>query len=143
MNNQIRLFVLILLLFTATNLLKAQSTPTEISKEFFKIYEKSPEESFSILMRDQSTLDKHVGEDLKNQFLVSLAEQGTYFGYEEILEKTLGDSLILQSYLMKFELHPVRLTIVFYRPKDKWRILDFQFDSNDLITELKNIGKVN
>ncbi len=39
---------------------------------------------------------------------------GEFTGYKLITEKNVSDELVLRSYLVKHENHPIRFTIVFY-----------------------------
>ena len=68
--------------------------------------------------------------------MVNLGGEGVYYGHEKIMERNVGFSLKLVSFLMKYEMNPVRLSVVFHKPKDKWLLLEFNFDSN-LINESK------
>jgi hypothetical protein len=66
---------------------------------------------------------------------------GNYTGYEQITEKKAANGLVLFSYLVKHEKHPLRFTFIFYKPKDHWLIYQFDFDA-DLIDELKQSEKI-
>jgi len=66
---------------------------------------------------------------------------GKYYGYELIVEKKLGESYILLSYLVKFDRQPIRYTFQFYKPKDKWSIYSFQFDGS-IDDEIEEAAKI-
>ena len=135
MTKQIKLITLSMLIFASLNILKAQTITEEFTNIFFNLYEESPEEAFDFLMKDLKRLDKQSIQNARNQFLVNLGANGVYYGYEKIMERNTGLSFKLVSFLMKFEMNAVRLTIVFYKPKDKWLLVRYDFDTS-LIKEL-------
>ena len=68
----------------------------------------------------------------------------------EIEELQLKDEVIshikvnylekVQDKMLKYDKEPVRLTPISYKPKDKWRIIEFQFDpqlTNELMDSRK------
>lgn len=79
---------------------------------------------------------------MKKQFLFATSQSGDFYGHEKIMEKSLGNSLKLVSFLIKHEKDAVRLTTIFYKPADKWLLFEYQFDAN-LVQELKESAKVN
>ena len=68
--------------------------------------------------------------------------RSVYYGHEKIIEKSIGNSLKLQSYLIKYEKEVVRLTTIYYKPEDKWILFVYQFDVN-IKHELKESAKLN
>lgn len=134
--------MLLVLMILPTNNLKAQTTTEEITAVFFNLLDKSPEDAFKFLFKDKdmSRTDKQSIENLKEQFLNSVNSSGVYNGYEKIMERSLGKSLKLVSYMIKYETFPIRFTTVFYKPKDTWLLFETDFDIN-LIKELKNSRK--
>ena len=141
MTKQIKLVILTILIITSSNILKAQTTTEEFFNEFFTLYEKSPEEAISILSRDFDLAYKQSFEFSKKKYLSNISQAGALNGYEKIMERSVGNSLKLVSYLLKYEKEPVRFTIIFYKPKDRWVIRRFQFDT-DLKEELMESRKV-
>jgi len=137
MKSQIKYVTLSVLLFISSNVIKAQTTTEEFTNEFFYLYENSPEEAFTFLtITPFKNTDVHTIKNLKMQFLNNLARVGSYTGYEMISEKSVGTSLKHLSYLIKHEKRPYRFSAIFYKPKDKWLVIDFHFDEKP-ITELK------
>ncbi|MGZ3814740.1 MAG: hypothetical protein ACXVA0_23610, partial [Mucilaginibacter sp.] len=65
---------------------------------------------------------------------------GGFTGYKLITEKNVADGLVLRSYLVKHENHPIRFTLVFYKPRNNWVIYKFLFDA-DIESELEQSGK--
>jgi len=78
---------------------------------------------------------------LKNKIDSLKLTLGSFTGYEKITEKNAANSLVLFSYLVKHENHPVRFTFVFYKPKDKWVLYKFLFDA-DVENELEYSSKI-
>ncbi len=55
---------------------------------------------------------------------------GNAIGVEFIKEKEIGKSLLLITYIQKFERHIMRWQFYFYKPKDKWVLNTFFTDDN-------------
>ncbi len=81
-------------------------------------------------------------ENVKSQLLNFTGLVGDYYGYEKITEKSLGESLKLVSYIIKYDRQPIRFTFLFYKPKDVWKIQNFKFDDN-LDAEIEESAKIN
>ncbi|MEX2363963.1 MAG: hypothetical protein WD597_10075 [Balneolaceae bacterium] len=64
---------------------------------------------------------------------------GNFIGKELITKKQVGESLVLYSYLFKYERQPIRFNFVFYRPTDKWLIYKFNYD-DEMDDELIEAG---
>ena len=144
MNRKIKLFTLLIVTVLSTNILKAQTTTEEITTEFFKTYEKSPQKAVDYVFETNKWMidrNKDGIENVKTQLTSFLGLVGDYYGYEKITEKSVGESYKLVSYMIKYDRQPVRFTFVFYKPKDKWQVQNFQYDDN-LDDELEESGKV-
>jgi len=144
MNKKIKLLTLLILTVISTNILKAQSTTEEITSEFFKTYDKSPQKAVDYVFGTNKWMidrNKDGIENVKSQLTNFLGLVGDYYGYEKITEKSVGKSFKLISYMIKYDRQPMRFTFVFYKPKDKWQVQNFQFDDN-LDDELEESGKV-
>jgi len=57
---------------------------------------------------------------LKRQTGANLPVYGKALGYDLVLEKTFGTSVVRLLYVLKMEKHPIVWEFFFYRPKDKW-----------------------
>jgi hypothetical protein len=144
MKRKIKLLTLVIVACFSTNVAVAQSNTDEIIIEFFKIYEKSPTNAVDYIFGTNKWAlerNKDAIENVKTQLNSSLKLVGDYYGKEKITEKSVGESLKLISYMLKFDRQPIRFTFTFYKPKDKWQILNFKFDDN-LDDELEESGKV-
>lgn len=144
MNREIRFLTLMILTVLSTNVLRAQSTIEEITSEFFSTYEKSPQKAVDYAFSTNKWMidrKKDGIENVKNRLANLLGLVGDYYGYEKITEKSIGESYKLVSYMLKYDRQPVRFTFVFYKPKEKWQVQNFQYDDN-LDDELEEAGKV-
>ncbi|MCE7992437.1 MAG: hypothetical protein HEP71_10665 [Roseivirga sp.] len=121
------------LILTWTINVSAQ-TPDELVKTFFSEYRsegaaialKKLYETNNWISRNQDGINKLIGQ------LASYNEEliGEYYGYEAITKKSLGESYVLMSYLVKFDRQPLRFTFQFYKPKDQWVLYSFKFDDS-------------
>lgn len=144
MNRTIKVIAVAMLIFTSNIILKAQTTTEEITDQFFKTYKKAPLEAVDYVFGTNKWMterNKDGIDNVKNQLSSFLSLVGDYYGYEKITEKRIGESFKLVSYLVKYDRQPVRFTFVFYKPKDKWQIQNFQYDDN-LDDELEEAAKV-
>ncbi|WP_373493617.1 hypothetical protein [Aquiflexum sp.] len=144
MNRYTQRITLSFLVLFSTNELKAQSTVKEITDEFFITYEESPQNAVDFIFSTNKWMmerNKDGIENVKTQLQSFLGLVGDYYGYEKITEKSIGESFKLISYMMRYDRQPVRFTLVFYKPKDKWQVQNFKYDDN-LDAELEESGKV-
>lgn len=126
--------ILLLILFTVSPIILAQSTPKDIAANFFVKYESDgASAAIDQLYKTNKWMERATDAitKLKNQ-LEGLKEDyvGEYYGYELIGTKKLAESYMLMSYLVKFNRQPIRFTFQFYKPNDKWVIYSFKFDAN-------------
>ena len=144
MNRKIKLLTFLIVIILSTNILKAQSTTEEITTQFFKTYEKSPQKAVDYVFGTNKWMidrNKDGIENVKSQLTNFLGLVGEYYGFEKITEKSVGKSFKLVSYMIKYDRQPMRFTFVFYRPNDKWQVQNFKFDDS-LDNELEESGKV-
>jgi len=110
----------------------AQNSPQETVEQFFVEFEnKGGSVALDNLYKPNKWISRNTDAitQLKSQ-IEGLNEDyvGKYYGYELILEKTLTDSYILMSYLVKYDRQPIRFTFQFYKPNKEWVIYSFKFD---------------
>jgi hypothetical protein len=115
---------------------KPKRTPDEVAAAFFDllkadrvdaaydtlkmelgIAERSPEEAQKMRTQTQKALDAY----------------GPALGYEMVLEEKLGTHLMRRSYLLIGSVLPLRWKFYFYKPNDRWILIDLRID--DGITE--------
>ncbi len=136
--------LILLLLITNINAL-SQNKPKEQVAKFFTDYQ---QENATVAIdnlyktndwmnraADAITDLKNKMEGLNNDFV------GEFYGYELILEKKLGDSFVLLSYLGKYDRQPIRFTFEFYKPHETWKVFAFKFDGN-LDDEIEEAAKL-
>src|SRR5690606_10529044 len=144
MNRKIKHLTLLIVIVLSKTILTAQSTRVEITTEFFRTYEDSHQKAVDyVFSTNKWMIDRNKDgiENVKNQLTNFLGLVGDYYGYEKITEKSVGESYKLVSYMIKYDRQPVRFTFVFYKPKDKWQVQNFQYDDK-LDDELEESGKV-
>ena len=127
------LFFFIIAAFTC-NAQTSNETPENIIDNFFKIYEKegaraAVENIYSYGDTSMQQSLKYVQDTLEH---TANYYGGKYLGSELIIKKSASPSLCLYAYLVKYRLAPIRITFIFYKPKDKWEIMNFVFDSNTI-----------
>lgn len=143
MNKYIQLVALSILIMLSSTNLKAQTTIDEFIDTYFAVYEKSPEKAFDFLTNDINVrAGQESTEKMKKQILFAASQSGVYYGYEKLMEKSIGNSLKLISFLKKYEKDAVRLTIIFYKPGDEWIIFEYYYDVS-ILQELKESAKLN
>lgn len=132
-----------ILALLATTVLKAQTTTDEITNLFFKTYEKSPLKAVEYVFGTNKCMDRNKDgvENVKTKLSSILNLVGDFYGYEKITEKSVGSTYKLISFMVKYDRQPIRFTFIFYKPKDKWQLQNFQFDDS-LNDELEESGKV-
>lgn len=77
-------------------------------------------------------------DNLKLKLRQATNRMGTYFGYEQIGEVSIGSSVMIQAFIVKYERQPLRFTLKYYKPNDKWIILNFSYDE-DLDDDLEEL----
>ena len=114
-------------------------------KDFFNIYRtESVSDALDKLYQTNQWVQRNLDAvtKLKNEMEgLNLDYVGKCYGYELITEKSISDSYILQSYLVKYDRQPIRFTFQFYKPENEWRIYAFKFDAN-LDDELEESAKI-
>jgi len=134
---------LFLILIMASYAGKAQynETPESIVDNFFKVYEK--EGAKAAVENIYSYGDSSMQQSLKyvQDTLAHTANYmgGKYLGHDLIIKKSASPSLVVLTYLVKYRLAPLRFTFLFYKPEDKWEVMNFLFDSNTIPDLMKSI----
>lgn len=139
--NYLRITILaaIILCISKQGLL-AQTSPDDHVFQFFKTFKtKGSATAIDDLYKPNPWIN-NTGDSvkkLKNQ-LAGLTEDfvGKYYGYEVITDRMVGKSLLLKSYMVRFDRQPIRFQFIFYKPDNKWIIYSFQYDGS-LSSELE------
>ncbi len=143
MKYNIHLVIVTFLLLSVTNAFSQKSAPDQIIEAFFKTFKQNPTKAYEELFSGNKWMVEKRGdlETVKIKMQEMLKDVGEYFGYEQITEKSAGENFVLKCYLLKYDRQPVRFTFVFYKPNDKWQILNFSYDLN-LAEELEEAAKL-
>lgn len=134
-------FISILFLFAGSTLF-AQTTYKEITDKFFSIYSKDPIKAVDYAFSTNKWFDRKedATTNLKNKLKNLIDLCGEYYGYEELTQKSAGTSLLIVTFIIKYEREPLRFTFLLYKAKDIWRVNNFSFDE-DIDTELEEAAK--
>jgi hypothetical protein len=132
---QIQIISFSLLLFFGSNYLTfGQSTAQSLVDKFFIDYEKkgaavAVDELYKTNVWT-SRIQDNVN-DIKNK-LVGFNEElvGKYYGYVFLDQIETADCFSIQTYLLRFDRQPLRLTFKLYKPNDKWILYSFSFDDS-------------
>ena len=124
--------------------LEAQSSPREITNEFFKRYAIDPMTAFDYAFSTNKWMERNQDavDNLKNQFSNLLPLIGNYRGYELITEKQIGENLKLASFMTRYDRQPIRWTFVLYKPHDTWQVQNLKFDDR-LTSEIEEAANQN
>lgn len=133
MKHCLLLFVFFIASFTSHAQLSI-NTPEAIVDNFFKIYDHdglNAAVDFIYTYGDESMQEsKKYVQDTLAHTIKNIG--GKYLGHEFMVKKYASPSLCLYGHLVKYSLAPLRFTFVFYKPQDKWVIMNFVFDSNTI-----------
>jgi len=109
----------------------AQTSIDEITTEFFSLYSKSPQKAIDYAFSSNKWMmdrKKDAVESIKRKVAGDIELLGKYYGYEKITSKSIGDSFVLVSFMVKYDRQPIRFTFVFYMPDNKWQLQNFKYD---------------
>jgi hypothetical protein len=118
-------------------------TPEEQVKQFFKVYKEDTDKAVTQLFKSNKNVDSN---DIKNSDLGAKLKDvagkiGYFNGYDLVVKRKAGDSMVLYSYLAKHDAQPLRFTFIFYKPKDTWQIYNFEFGT-EVDMELKRAAEI-
>jgi len=135
-------FVVAITLFSMTSF--GQSNPEDLINTFFKEYLKTPSKAVENIYATNpwTSRIKDAVESLKNEVdKYTLEHVGKYYGFELITKKQFSESLVLYSYMAKYDRQPFRFIFKLYKPNDKWTLYSFAIDT-DLDNELEQAAKL-
>jgi len=110
---------------------RAQPEPTAIADAFLAALEKKEVESGFDALLQHAEFDEAKPQDtmlLKTQVRTLFDLYGKTYGYERVLEKKYGDSLLRLAYLLRFGSSPVVWNFTFYRVGERWTLLHLTFN---------------
>jgi hypothetical protein len=122
----------------------SQDDPQKIIDKFFVLYSANKTaEAIDYLFATNKWMDgsKDQIENTKFKLSGTLKVIGEYSGYAVISKKTVGEHLTLYTFLIKYDRQPLRFTMLFYKPKNEWRLQNFSYDDK-IDDELEEASKV-
>ncbi|PLW94502.1 MAG: hypothetical protein C0592_02600 [Marinilabiliales bacterium] len=121
-------FVLVL----ASNLIFAQNTTYQgVVEEFFKLYEENgPNEAVDFIFSTNKYLESNTDQvtAIKLKLGTAVAVIGEYSGYEPVIVKEIGQSMVQGTYMVKYARQPLFFTFIMYKPDKYWQIQTLRFD---------------
>lgn len=136
---QVITIILVLWSFNA----KAQDAPQKFTDQFFNLYKtKGANEAIDYIFPTNKWMNdsKDQIENVKFKLNSTLKLLGEYEGYDLITKKTVGEHLLLYTFLVRYDRQPLRFTMIFYNPSKEWRLYNFSYDDS-LDEELQEAGK--
>ncbi|HBK87265.1 MAG: hypothetical protein U0289_17770 [Cyclobacteriaceae bacterium] len=123
----------------------SQNDPQKMIDEFFNLYKnKSTDAALDYLFGTNKWMSASQDQIESVKFKLNstvVKSMGSCFGYDLITKKTVGDKLIFYSYLIKYDMQPLRFKFLFYNPNGDWRLQTFSFDDK-IKEELEEGAKV-
>lgn len=112
--------------------------PEHITAEFFKNYEKDPADAYEKLSMSNKYPNVDAIHQQKKTISEYLGQLGKYNGFEEVSTKAISPSLLIDTFLVKYDRQPVRFTFMLYNPDGTWTLSHFSFEniSQDEIREV-------
>lgn len=133
-----RIFFLIFMMLGAFYSCTPTNSPEGYIDDFFSTYQTERIEKAieNIFQTNPSLIGKEEMTNLSDKIISDISLLGKFGGYEFIVKRKLGESLIHFSYLVKYDVTPLRFTFVFYKVGSEWKLQSFSYDA-DVISELK------
>lgn len=128
-----RLFYSILL----TSLISFNTFSQEIGStekmvsNFFKLYKnETPAKALNFLFSSNKYIGSNEVTLIKERIKQYQELLGTYHGKELLTNRRIGRSVIVYSYIVKYDRQPLRFVFTFYKAKDKWKIFNFKINDD-------------
>ena len=134
-------FLLISFLFCSITC-SAQDDPQKIIDKFFNLYKKNANEAIDYIFSTNKWMNdsKDQIENVKFKLNSTLKLLGDYTGHNLMTKRTVGEYLALYTFMVRYDRQPLRFTLLFYKPKNEWRLQNFSYDDN-IDEELKEAAK--
>lgn len=131
----------------SVNVLFAQNTTYQgVVEEFFSLYEnKGPNEAVDFIFSTNKYLESNQDQvtAIKLKLGTAVAVIGEYTGYEPVIVKEIGQSMMQGTYMVKYLRQPLFFTFIMYKPEKYWQIQTLRFDdklSEEQIDRFTNIA---
>ncbi|MCG8307491.1 MAG: hypothetical protein MI975_08875 [Cytophagales bacterium] len=132
------------LFFIYSSFCYSQNDPEDIITSFFDKYENNKINEavdFIFSTNDFSSTSSEQIDNIKAQLVNSAKLLGKLHGKDNIKIKKIEDTVELHSFLLRYDLQPIRFTFIFYKPSNEWRLQNFLFD-DEILDELSNASKI-
>lgn len=109
-----------------------QHASDDLTTEFFRKYKSNTDEAFDFIFGTNKWIGENNEGALKVKFQLReyASLMGEYIGFEKVADKSIGESLIVSIYLVKYERQPLWFMFKYYIGKDKWTLYNLKFDEN-------------
>lgn len=118
--------------------------PINLIKTFFQVYQNEDSNAAldNIFRTNQYLLQQSNGdiENIKKELNAIIKITGNYCGYEIISHRSIGNSLIHYSCIVKYSKQPLRFSFMFYKANNLWALYNFKYDTN-LADEIDDASK--
>jgi hypothetical protein len=115
------------------------STPEKISEHFFMLFATDTDNAVDFLFSTNKWFNTatmpQLGE-IKGK-IKKLYYLGNLKGFELASKKVLSPSLVLITYIVKYDRQPIKIEFYYYKPENQWQIQTFRFEE-DLKIDLQN-----
>lgn len=106
-------------------------TPDEIVATFFETLKADRvDAAYDTLKNEFAMADRGAEQSkaMREQTQKALDAYGPVIDYEKVKEEKLGDRLVRRSYLLIGSVLPLRWKFYFYKPSDRWMLIDLRID---------------
>lgn len=117
-------------------------TPEQINDRFFQLLKKEgTDKALDYAISSNQWVKPEDMEAIKERLRSVTPQLGAYRGHSLITRKSVGEGLVLYSFIVKYDRQPIRFLITYYRPEARWQLQNFEYDDNMLV-ELKEAAGI-
>jgi hypothetical protein len=141
LENMKQVFIIALMLWSLN--VSAQDVPQKFVDQFFSIYKtKGANDAIDYIFSTNRWMNesKDQIENVKFKLNGTIKLIGKYEGHDLITKKTVGEHLLVYTFLVRYDRQPLRFTMMFYNPSKEWRLYNFSYDDS-LDEELQEAAK--
>ena len=121
---------------------KKEKTPDDLSREFMELYKKNGARAVYFFFEGNKFDPGVAGTEYAAKKLDTVVQElGNYRDYELLTCNKAGNSLVLLSYMVKYDREPIRFNLYYYKPDKEWLPYHYTFDT-DLRKELDVSGEM-
>lgn len=108
----------------------AQQNPEDILDPFFDTFKNDMNKAIDYLFSTNELIEGNQEgiETVKERLEMSRKLLGNYYGHELIKLEEAGESYLRYTFSLKYDRQPVKIIIVLYKPNDKWKVQNLNFD---------------